>query len=78
MPTLTIRKLPEGVVERIKRCAEANGVSMEEEVRRFLVQRYMTRETFLERSRERAARTKGRITAEQAERMFDEMRRGRP
>lgn len=43
MATLTIRNLPDDTIERLKEVAEARGVSMEQEVRDLLEQRYAPR-----------------------------------
>jgi plasmid stability protein len=53
MATLTIRRVPEAVVARIKDCAARKGHSMEEEVRELLKQRYAEREAVLERVQRR-------------------------
>ena len=47
MPTLTIRKVPRAVVERLKKAAAQSGRSMEQEVRELLEQRYARREDLL-------------------------------
>ena len=44
MPTLTIRKVPRAVVERLRKSAVHSGRSMEQEVRDLLEQRYARRE----------------------------------
>lgn len=48
MPTLTIRKVPRAVVERLKKAAAQSGRSMEQEVRELLAQRYARREDLLQ------------------------------
>jgi hypothetical protein len=53
MATLTIRRVPEAVVTRIKDIAARKGHSMEEEVRELLKQRYVEREAVLERVQRR-------------------------
>lgn len=53
MATLTIRKLPKDVVERLKAAASRNKRSMEQEVRELLAQRYTPREVILQRIRKR-------------------------
>jgi plasmid stability protein len=55
MATLTIRRLPETVVARIKDLAARRGHSMEEEVRALLEQRYAQRATVLTRIQRRWA-----------------------
>ena len=49
MATLTIRSVPDDVVERIKQVAERNGRSMEQEVREVLKQRFASRRELLDR-----------------------------
>ena len=49
MATVTIRNLPDDVVERIKRSAEVQGRSMESELRELLQQRYADRQAILDR-----------------------------
>ena len=53
MPTITIRNLPDDVVERIKLRAKNNGRSMEQELRELLISHYETRENILRRIEER-------------------------
>lgn len=53
MSTLTIRNVPERVVERIKTKAGREGRSMEQEVRDLLVARYADRAEVLEGVRRR-------------------------
>jgi len=53
MPTITIRNLPDDVVERIKLRAKNKGRSMEQELRELLVSHYETRENILRRIEER-------------------------
>jgi antitoxin FitA len=69
VPTITVRKLPADVVQRIKQVAAQKGLSMEEEVRETLVQRYMTKAMILERWRQRSARAPRQATIEEAERI---------
>lgn len=54
MATLTIRNVPEELVERIKRLAEQKGISMEQEVRDLLQSRYVQRGVTIERIRQRS------------------------
>lgn len=56
MATLTVRGLPEDLVERIKLAASRAGQSMEQEVRRLLEHRYASREEALQRIEERWTR----------------------
>ena len=53
MSTITVRNLPNDLVDRIKSAAEKNGRSMEQEVRELLMHRYMPRDELLQRIRER-------------------------
>ncbi|HHO56623.1 MAG TPA: Arc family DNA-binding protein [Trueperaceae bacterium] len=53
MPTITIRNLPDDVVERIKLRAKNRGRSMEQELRELLISHYETRENILRRIEER-------------------------
>lgn len=53
MATLTIRNVPEDVVERLKRVAKNKGRSMEQELRELLQARYPSRAQVLEDVRER-------------------------
>ncbi|MEM6274408.1 MAG: hypothetical protein AAF735_04125 [Myxococcota bacterium] len=55
MATLTIRNVPDEVVDRIKSCAETAGRSMEQEVRTLLEARYASRKAVLSRIRSRWA-----------------------
>lgn len=52
MATLTIRNVPEDMVERIKEKATGRGVSMEEEVRHVLRRQYPAREELIRQVRE--------------------------
>ena len=49
MATITIRNLPDAVVERIKSSAMERGRSMESELRELLTRRYADREAILAR-----------------------------
>jgi antitoxin FitA len=53
MATLTIRNVPDEVVERLKKAASIQGRSMEQEVRLLLESRYRNREAVLRRIEER-------------------------
>jgi antitoxin FitA len=53
MATLTIRNVPEDVVERIKNAAAHRGHSMEQEVRELIESRYEAKNEALRRIRER-------------------------
>jgi plasmid stability protein len=55
MATLTIRNVPDELVERIKEVASAQGRSMEQEVRELLASRYADRQQVMSRVRERWA-----------------------
>jgi plasmid stability protein len=53
MSTITVRNLPNDLVDRIKAAAEKKGRSMEQEVRELLMHRYMPKDDLLQRIRER-------------------------
>ncbi|MFM6122126.1 MAG: FitA-like ribbon-helix-helix domain-containing protein [Sphaerospermopsis kisseleviana] len=53
MATITIRNIPDELVERIKHLAGQKGVSMEQEVRDLLQKRYGQRDEVLTRIRQR-------------------------
>ena len=53
MPTVTIRNLPEPVVERLRHISAAKGHSMEQELRDLVVSRYASRIDVLKRVRSR-------------------------
>ncbi|HHM04815.1 MAG TPA: hypothetical protein ENJ19_03620 [Gammaproteobacteria bacterium] len=53
MATVTIRNLPDDLVERIKLSARSHGCSMEQEVRLLLQARYAERSEIAKRARER-------------------------
>ncbi|MDZ7804361.1 FitA-like ribbon-helix-helix domain-containing protein [Thiohalophilus sp.] len=53
MATVTVRNLPDNVVERLKQAAEGHQHSMEQEVRALLQRYYGPREEILSRVRER-------------------------
>lgn len=53
MATLTIRHVPEAVIERLKATAKHKGHSMEQEVRELLATRYAARTEITERIRQR-------------------------
>lgn len=53
MATITIRNLPDELVERIKRLAKDKGISMEQEIRDLLQSRYVNRREVIERIRRR-------------------------
>jgi antitoxin FitA len=52
MATITIRNVPDGLVERIKVLAGQKGISMEQEIRDLLHSRYEERFPVLERIRQ--------------------------
>jgi plasmid stability protein len=74
MATITIRNLPDDLVDRLKEAAAAHNRSMEQEVRELLEARYAPKEEVLERVR---GRWEGlpETTAEEAERWREEGRR---
>lgn len=53
MGAITIRNLPDDLVDRLKEAAAAHNRSMEQEVRELLEQRYATKDEVLERVRKR-------------------------
>ena len=53
MATITIRNLPDELVERIKLLAKEKGVSMEQEIRDLLQARYVNRREIIARIRQR-------------------------
>ena len=55
MATLTIRDLPDELVERLKSVARSHGHSMEQEVRSLLEARYAPRATVIARIQDRWA-----------------------
>lgn len=74
MATITVRNVPDQVVERIKRASEAEGRSMEAEVRDLLSRRYGDRRELLRRAEKRWQELP-KATAEQIDPWIDE---GRP
>jgi hypothetical protein len=54
--SLTIRSIPDEIVERIREVARERGRSMEQEVRDLLQERYADRSTVLQRMRDRWSR----------------------
>lgn len=53
MATLTIRQVPEAILERLKAVAKRKGHSMEQEVRELLATRYAARTEITARIRQR-------------------------
>ena len=53
MATLTIRHVPDAIVERLKAAAKRKGWSMEQEVRDLLAMRYAPRSEITTRIRQR-------------------------
>ena len=53
MATLTIRHVPEAIIERLKDTARRKGHSMEQEVRELLAMRYAARAEITARIRQR-------------------------
>jgi plasmid stability protein len=53
MATITIRHVPDEVVERLKAVAKGKGISMEQEVRELLETRYAAKAEIIERIRQR-------------------------
>ncbi len=74
MATVTIRNLPEKLVNRLKAAAKQRGRSMEQEVRELLQARYAARSEILSRVRKRWE-TLPETTADEASRWRAEGRR---
>ena len=53
MATLTIRNVPDDLVERLKATAKRKGLSMEQEVRELLQRSYLSKQEVLTRIRQR-------------------------
>jgi len=53
MATITVRNIPEEILGNLKRTAERNGRSMEQEIRELLHERFMTRAEVIARIRAR-------------------------
>ena len=66
MGTLTVRNVPDEVIERVRTSAELNRRSMEQEVRLLLEARFAPKAEVLDRARARWKKTKG-PTKEQVE-----------
>ena len=64
MSTITVRNLPDDLVNRIKATAEKKERSMEQELREVLMHRYMPRDKLLQRIRDRGAKTDPPTAAE--------------
>ncbi len=65
MATLTIRKVPDEVVARIKNRSRDRGISMEEELRELLQSVYRDRDALNREIEESIRRQKSRPTAEE-------------
>lgn len=74
MATITIRNVPEELLNRIKRLAEQKGISMEQEVRDLLQSRYLQRQAVIERIRQRSET----LPVQQADQLQDWKEQGRP
>ena len=74
MPTITVRNLPDDIVDRLKQVAEAHHRSMEQEVRDLLQRHYGPRQELLRRVQERWDRLP-QVTREEVDGWRDE---GRP
>lgn len=74
MATITIRNVPDELVNRIKRLAEQKGISMEQEVRDLLQSRYVQRSEVIKRIRQRS-RT---LPPQEASQLQDWKEQGRP
>lgn len=74
MATITIRNVPDELVDRIKRLAEQKGISMEQEVRNLLQSRYVQRDAVLRRIRQRWET----LPVQSASELHDWKEQGRP
>lgn len=74
MATITIRNVPDEVVDRIKRLAEQKGISMEQEVRDLLQSRYIQRSAVIKRIRQRWES----LPIQEASQLQDWKEQGRP
>ncbi len=74
MATITVRNVPDELVERIKRLAEQKGISMEQEVRDLLQSRYIQRDAVIKRIRQRT----GTLPVQSASQLQDWKEQGRP
>lgn len=74
MATITIRNVPDDLVERIKSLAGQKGISMEQEIRDLLQSRYEQRGIVLERIRQRWKH----LPLQSAHQMQDWKEQGRP
>lgn len=74
MSTLTIRNLPEDLIERVKASAARHGRSMEQELRDLLQSRYPRRSEVIARVRERWKETPS-TAADEVARWREEGRR---
>ena len=77
MATLTIRRLPADLVERIRERAMRAGRSMEQEVRLALADRYADRQILLDRIERQLAELPP-TTAAEVDQWIEEGREGRP
>jgi len=78
MSTLTIRKLPPDVVERLKRRAKQNGHSMEQEARDILGHRLTSRNEILDRIEARWKTLPAPPPASKIDEWIANARKGRP
>lgn len=74
MATITIRNVPDELVNRIKRLAEQKGISMEQEVRDLLQSRYVQRSEVIKRIRQRSQT----LPIQKADQLQDWKEEGRP
>jgi plasmid stability protein len=73
MATLTIRNVPDDVVERLKTRAKSNGRSMEQELRELLRVRYPSKEAAIASMRE-SWKTMPTTSKEEIDKWLDETR----
>lgn len=74
MATITVRNVPDELVNRIKRLAEQKGISMEQEVRDLLQSRYVQKDAVINRIRQRSET----LPVQEASQLQDWKEQGRP
>jgi antitoxin FitA len=74
MANITIRNVPDELIQRIKHLAAQKGVSMEQEIRDLLQNRYQQRSVVLERIRQRWQS----LPSQSADEVQDWKKQGRP
>lgn len=74
MPTLTIRNVPNKIVNSLKRLARANGRSMEQQIRMMLAEQVGDRGSVLRQLEEMWQRQARRPAADEVQRWISESR----